>query len=176
MPTWLKGLAYLAGALLVAGVIYAYGDRQFEQGETTERAAWLQRENSALAAANEQIKVLEEAARASERAHALALAGVSQKYQEDLQHGKAENDRVIADLRRGALRLRIPATCPDAARDGGAAAPGASPGGRDGETRAELSDAASEFLVGFASECDAVVLQLTAGQAVIAADRKQQGD
>lgn len=180
IPPWVKPLAaLLAGIALAAaaaGAIYTYGEHQFGLGETTERAAWLKRENTELTAANALIKKQEDQARATEREHALALAGVSAQYQEDLKHEKTKADRVIGDLRRGALRLRIPATCPDAARDGGAAATGAGSGGRDGETRAELSGAAAEFLVGLASEADAIVLQLTACQGVIAADRKQQGD
>ena len=179
IPPWAKllGAVLLVAALVAA--IYAYGQQQFGLGEKAERTAWLARENTALTKANARIKELEDQARAREREHAQDMAAASAKYQEDLKHEKAAKDRAVADLRSGALRLRIPLafpSCPDGAGGSGRAAPGPSTAGRDGEARAELSVQASEFLVGLASEADEVVHQLTACQAVVIADRKQQGE
>lgn len=76
-------------------------------------------------------KELEDQARAKEREHAQDMAAASAKYQEDLKHEKAAKDRVIADLRSGALRLRILLiTCPNAAGGSGTAAPGSGTVGR----------------------------------------------
>ncbi|HTH39720.1 MAG TPA: lysis system i-spanin subunit Rz [Rhodocyclaceae bacterium] len=167
-------IVVLAGLLI--GAFYAYGQQQFGLGEKAERTAWLTRENATLTKANARIKELEDQARAKEREHAQDMADASAQYQKDLKHEKAAKDRVIADLRRGDLRLQIPVTCPDAAGGSATGATGTSTGGRDGETRAELSVEASEFLVGLASEADEVVRQLTACQVVVNADRKHQGE
>lgn len=175
IPPWAKPLGAVLLMAAVLGAIYAYGQQQFGLGEKAERTAWLNRENTALTKANTQIKALEDKYRAQEQKHAQDMAAASAKYQEDLMHEKDTKDRVIADLRSGALRLRVPVTCPDGAGGSGTAAPGPSTIGRDGETRAELSISASEFLVGLANEADQVVRQLTACQAVVFSDRQAQG-
>jgi hypothetical protein len=176
IPPWAKLLGAVLLVAAIVAAIYAYGQQQFGLGEKAERTAWLARENTALTKANARIKELEDQARAKEREHAQDMAAASAKYQEDLKHEKAAKDRAVADLRSGALRLRIPVACPDGAGGSGIATPGPGTVGRDGETRAELSVQASEFLVGLASEADEVVHQLTACQAVVIADRKQQGE
>lgn len=174
VPPWVKLLAAVVLIGAVVGAIYAYGQQQFGLGEKAERSAWLTRENTSLTKANARITELEGQARAREREHAQDMAAASAQYQKDLKHEKAAKDHAIADLRSGALRLRIPVACTKGACGSGATAPGTSASGRDGETRAELSVEASEFLVGLASEADEVVHQLTACQAVVIADRKPQ--
>lgn len=171
IPPWVKLLAVVALIAAVVAAFYAYGQQQFGLGETSERAAWLARENIALTTANGRIKELENQARTREHEHAQDMAKASTKYQEDLKHEKAAKDRVIADLRRGDLRLRVPVTCPVSAAGGRTAALGTGTAGRDAGARAELSVEASEFLVGLASEADEVVHQLGACQAIINADR-----
>ncbi|WP_416242773.1 lysis system i-spanin subunit Rz [Azospira sp. APE16] len=171
-----KALVIVLLSGLLIGAFYAYGQQQFGLGEKVERTAWLDRDNAALTKANDRIKELEDNYRAKEREHAQDMATALAKYQEDLKHEKAAKDRAIADIRSGDLRLRIPVACPEGAGGSTTAAPGPGAIGRDGETRAELSVQASEFLIGLASEADEVVLQLTACQAVVIADRKQQGE
>jgi len=171
IPSWLEVLIILIVVAAIIGAIYAYGDEQFGLGQKAERAEWLSRENTELTEANALIVALEEAAREKERQHALAMAAVSAQYQEDLRDEKATRDRVVADLRSGAQRLRIELARRETAGGSGTAEGSASAGRCDGETHAELSVAASEFLVGLASEADEVVRQLTACQAVVTADR-----
>ncbi|WP_306602530.1 lysis system i-spanin subunit Rz [Azonexus sp.] len=169
IPVWIPIVLIL---VLFAGLgfaIYGYGLVQFEQGKKAERTTWQQRENAELTAANARILELTAEARQAEQGHAAALAKASATYQENLQHEKATRDRTIADLRSGALRLRIELASRETA-GGGAAGEGESSAGRcDGETHGELSPAAAEFLVDLASEADDVVHQLNAAQAVIAA-------
>ncbi len=165
--------AFVAAALLLAvALAYAYGQHQFGLGEQAERAAWLKRENAELTAANANIKALEEKYRQQEHDAADAIAVISFKYQEDLKHVKSEKDRVIAGLRGGAFRLRVPVAATSAACGDSAPEAASAPGGRDGGARAELSVTASEFLVGLASDADEVVRQLTRCQEVIIEDRK----
>nr|WP_314710603.1 lysis system i-spanin subunit Rz [uncultured Comamonas sp.] len=165
----------LAGTALVA--FKGYGEQQYQAGLQTERNSWLGRDNEALQIANGLIAELQQKAREQEQVHGTAMAGIAVQHQQDLKHVRTEKDRVIADLRARNLRLRIPtfsasnATC---SGSGAVSEAGAGTGQRDGEESAELSGAAAEFLVGLTSEADDVVWQLSACQAVVLADRKQQ--
>lgn len=173
IPSWLKGLAALLLVMAAVYAIYAYGQQQFGRGEKAERATWLARETTELRSANAKIKSLEEKYRQQERDAADAIAVISSQYQKDLNHVKTEKDRVIAGLRGGAFRLRIPVATSVQACGGAASEVAAPTGGRDGGTRAELSGEASEFLVGLTSEADEVTKQLGRCQDIIKADRTQ---
>ena len=175
------GLAKLLAALALGGLALAafhgHGKQQYQAGQQDERSTWLQRDNDALRQANRRISTLQQEAREQEWAHGLAMDGIANQHQKDLNDARAEKDRVIADLRARNLRLRIPVvtTASAACRGGGAGSEaGPSTGQRDGETTAELSGAAAEFFVGLASEADDVARQLSACQAVVIADRQQQ--
>lgn len=171
IPLWAKILIPLLLAAAAVLYIHAYGHQQFVLGEKAERAAWLARENAQLTKANAKIKALEEKYRQQEQDAADAIAVISTNYQKDLSNVKAEKDRVIAGLRGGTFRLRIPVAARFGAGRGTAAEVAAPACGRDGEARTELPIEASEFLVGLTSEADEVVKQLGACQAVINADR-----
>lgn len=176
MESKITALLGLAATAALLTLLYFYGNHQFSQGEEAEKSRWLARENIQLRAANEEISQLNTQAREQERQHAEAMAHISTQFQEQLHHVKSAKDSVIADLRAGAVRLRIPVTSASAsAACGGIPAEAfASAAGRDGETRAELSAEAAEFLVGLASEADEVTQQLSACQALLQADREVQ--
>lgn len=174
-------LAKLLAAVALAGLaleaFYSHGEQQYLAGQQDERNAWLRRDNEALRIANGRITTLQQAARDQEQAHGKAMAEIASQHQKDLKDAGAEKDRVIADLRTRNLRLRVPVVSTTVTACGGGGAgteAGAGAGQRDGETTAELSGAAAEFLVGLASEADDVARQLSACQAVVIADRKQQ--
>lgn len=164
-------LACLCLVVLV-GLGYAYGQQQFGLGEKAEQSAWLKRENTELVAANIRIKELTDEVRRQERQHQQDMADASAQYQKDLKHEKATHERVVADLRSGALRLRVHLASSQTAGGRGTGAVGSGPGGCDAATGGELSGPAAEFFVGLASEADEVVHQLTACQAIVAADRR----
>lgn len=171
IPACVKGLLALLVITAIVAAIYAYGQQQFGLGEKAEKAKWLDRENKELVEANDKIKTLEEKYRNQEHRHAEHLAAVSTKYQEDLKHAKAEKERVITGLRLGDIRLRITVARTFASGGNSTAAALACTTGHDGEARCELSPAAAEFLVRFASECDETARQLSAAQAIIIQDR-----
>lgn len=171
IPLWAKILVTLLWSAAAVLFVYAYGQQQFCLGKTAERVAWLARENAQLTKANAKIKQLEEKYRQQEQDAADALSVISSKYQEDLKHVKTEKDRVIAGLRDGTFRLRIPVAARFGAGRGTAAEATAPACGRDGEARTELPVEASEFLVGLASDADEVTKQLGRCQDVINADR-----
>lgn len=176
-PSWLipMVISLLLGTVLVAAG-YAYGEKQFALGEQAERSAWQTRENDQLLAANAKIKHLEEKYRQQEQDAADAIAIISFNYQKDLKHVQAEKDRVIAGLRDGTFRLRLPAASGLHPNGGATAAVAACAPGCDAAARAELPVEAAEFLVGLASEADEVAKQLGRCQEVIQADRRNQGE
>lgn len=152
------------------GGAYWYGNNV---GKDSERVVWQGKQSKELQAANAKIIDLTEKARAQESLHAVELAGISAKYQEALQNEKSKSDRVIADVRAGTRKLRIPIAGPIQTCGSSSSQAPAAAERRDGEARAELSGSSSDFLIGLASEADAIVRQLTACQAVILQDRTQ---
>lgn len=162
----LAGIA-VAIAVSVGG---AYLKGRFD-GRDLERVAWQARELEEVTRANAAIAFLNEAYRKLEARSVAATTAASTKYQKELRNVRVKKDRVIADLRSGALRLRVPVTsCQDSDR-GRTPPPGAPTGGRDAAPRAELSETAARFLTELAAEADEVVLQLQACQAIVRADR-----
>lgn len=172
IPPGAKALIALAIAAAIYGAIVSYGNGRYEAGKQAEKAAWTQRENAELVTANAEIVRLNAQARKDEQDHAAALAKASGTYQESLKNEKAAHDRTVADLRSGALKLRIELARREGADGSASGTPGAGSGGCDGAAYGELSPAAAGFLVGLASEADEVVHQLTACQADLTADRR----
>ena len=178
IPTWVKILAGMAICVVVVRALLAYGDHEYTSGQQAERSAWLTKENTALSRAISRIKELEEQARAAEAKHGQAMASISAQYQKDLKNERLAKDRAIDAVRRGELRLYDPGTraTGDSGSGGGqACSTDASAIGRDGATRSQLSESASEFLLALAGEADEVVRQLTACQAVVKADHQMKG-
>lgn len=158
-------IAVLFAALALLGWI---AHRIYEAGGDAREATWLKREAATNADAVVRIKAAEERVRAAEARATQAQADIDAAYQRGLQENQNAKDAAVAELRAG-RRLFIGAQCPPA----GNAVPGATAPARsgDGGARAELSEPAAEWLVGLASEADAVARQLAACQAVIRADR-----
>jgi prophage endopeptidase len=122
---------------------------------------------TALQAATEQ-------ARATERRLTTEMAALDAKYTQEITDAKTQAERDIAAVRAGELRLRNRFTCAadtaSPSRGAGTAAAGTSLG--DDTRQAGLQIADAEFLVRLADESDTVVRQLTACQAIVAADRQ----
>lgn len=138
-------------------------------GEDKVEAKWQAREAKINAATAEKISLADARVRAAERKSADAVAAVSQTYQEKLQEKDREKDRAIAGARANGLFIatKRPATCGNTVP-----AVGAAPGGRDGETVAELSDPLAEYFISEAVRADKIVEQLAACQAIVMADRQ----
>ena len=103
-------------------------------------------------------------ARKAEQKHAADMAAIDTQHQEAINHVAQDRDRTIASLRAGALRLRPQFTC--------SVSEAATPAGiGDGQTEGGLSAEDAEFFIREASRCDGIVMQLSAAQSVIRADR-----
>lgn len=149
--------------------LVAVGGWQHDAGVTSERNANRGVQIEELKTANDTILKLEKDARASEHEHAEALAAIGAAHEADLETRKVQHAADLDAVRRGAFKLRDPgaSACPD--RGAAPAAP-AGPGVGDGPPQGGLSLAATEFLLGFADDADAVVEQLGSCQAVVRVD------
>jgi hypothetical protein len=160
--------ARLLAAVVLMALLGLIAHAIYKAGGDAREAPWLKREAATNADAATRIKAAEERVHAAEHKAAHAQADIDVAYQRGLQENQNAKDAAVAELRAG-RRLFIGAQCPA----GGSAVPDpAAPAGiGDGGARAELSEPAAEWLVGLASEADAVARQLSACQAVIRADR-----
>ena len=103
-------------------------------------------------------------ARQQEQAHALALSAIAQEYEDDKEAAKRDHARLVADLRRGTVRLQDHWTCPSGV-------PPVGPGTGSADEVARLREQGAADLIAAADECDAQVLGL---QAVTQQDRASQ--
>src|SRR6185437_11151043 len=121
----------LAIVLAWIASVGAVGYWQNGAGHEAESAAWLQKDNADLKAANAKILALEEAARKAESEHQAKVAQLGIDY---ANHLKEERDQHDADVRAalaGSLRLRVPSSCPKQPDRSGAGQASPAPGGRD---------------------------------------------
>lgn len=157
------GIAWLAS---LVGVGYW----QNEAGHVAERVEWQKKDSDELRLANAEITRLNDKARADEREHTERLATVSTTYQKELKNANAQRERDVAAARAGALRLQFRPDS-DQACSGGTGEATTAASGRDGGTTAELPREITANLLNLANDADAVVVQLTACQAVVRSDR-----
>lgn len=146
--------------------LVAIGHWQRIDGATKANLVCTTEKNALLARA----VTAEESARKIEHDKAQELQAIGEQHEMELRVKDTVYQKDIADLHAGNLRLRD-----RAAKCSSSVVPDASaPATRsDGETGAELSREASEFLLGEAKRADVITEQLSACQAVILSDRKE---
>lgn len=155
---------------IVIGIIWIVSCAfSFHIGGIVEESHWQKREAANNATYAAKLKAADDRIAESEHQHALNLAAADADYQRRLRDNANTKDHTIADLRNRVISLSIPAICPPSGNATTNAATSTSIG--NGETRAKLSDAAAEFLIGEANRADAIVLQLNQCQQIIADDR-----
>ncbi|MFQ6558186.1 lysis system i-spanin subunit Rz [Pseudomonas sp. Lb2C1-1] len=137
-------------AALAACILLMWGGWQKIKGQS-----------AALQAAGEQIQSMERAAESRRNTQKL-LAQLDTEHTKALTDAQAANNQLRTDVRNGALRLSVKATCP-AVRDATT-----STGLGDAEARAELDPAAGERIVAITDDGDQGLIALRAAQAYIA--------
>ena len=178
MPTFLiRPLIYLAAVAAIGGALWWLHHHIYTQGREDERAEltakYDKRDKDAEAAAQSRIRELETQRIAVERKHADDLALVATKLSQEQQNAQRNETVLRARLATRDLILRDPgARGPDAGCGSGVPQVTTAASGGDGQKGAELSRAASEFLLTLTGEADTVARQLAACQDVIRSDRK----
>ena len=137
-------------AALAACVLLMWGGWQKIKGQS-----------AALQVADEQIQSMERAAESRRNTQKL-LAQLDTEHTKALTDAQAANNQLRTNVRNGARRLSVKATCP-AVRD-----TTTSTGLGDAEARAELDPAAGERIVAITDDGDQGLIALRAAQAYIA--------
>jgi len=154
--TWAKraALAALVGGM---GVLYVQ--------LLAERTAHA---NTRTAHANHQSEtalstlLASEAARAKEATLLAATTALREQLHQEKRSAKANQDRLIADIRAGAQRLSIAATCPAPPASQAGEDTAAAPGDGADSARAELDPEAAATLVAIAADGDQAIRERNA--------------
>ncbi len=109
----------------------------------------------------------QQALRKAERDSAEAIAALDQKYQKERDEAKSTTDRLLADVRSGALKLRDKFSCPIRVPGVGSA-----PGTSAGEEGAILSAEDQEFLVRIGEEADDAIRERNEAVRIAEEDRR----
>lgn len=153
------------GVTAIAALFTAY-----THGVTVASAGYEAKIAKADAARASAAVVLQAQVVADEHARQANIAAIDAQHQQDIANEKINSDRIIADLRSGAIRLRDKFSATSGASAG---LPGAAANaGLDHAAQGiQLQDEDAGFLIRFASDADQVADQLRACQAVVRADR-----
>lgn len=114
--------------------------------------------------AAQQLALAEAKARAQELAHALALAAIGERYEQDKLDAQRKADAVVADLRAGNIRLHDRWQACSATR-----VPSTEPGPGELDASADDRSASAGRIIAAAAACEAQVRGL---QDVVRADRQ----
>jgi len=145
-------------SLIIGAYFYGRTD-----GVDLEAANALSRDNRALVESADKLEKAQAKVTALEREDALSKAAADTVYQEDLKNVEDKNNRTIAELRAGLVRLRDPGR-QHQSNPGVVPERGPGDSGCNGKAGSELSGETSEFLVSEATRANKIVLQLTACQ------------
>ena len=163
---WFPLIAIGLCLALWLGAIY----KGYSFGVKNERTRWELVESKKMAALGEKIMQLNNKKYDIEQQRVKEMADLTANYQQEIKKNESKANAVLANVRAGAIKLRI-ATVRPASCAGAGSETGASIRIDSKETTAELSQQSAEFLIGQASAADQVVDQLTACQAQLLADR-----
>lgn len=176
-----KALGALAAVVAALGALYwmatALDARGYARGVHETESKWQARELKQQADFDSEKERLRKQYADRERGWTAMLNQIDTQHQKEIEDAQKQKDSDVAAARTGAIRLRDQlASCHAAANanrgDSAAKAPFTA-SVSDGEAGAELSPAATGFLLSEADRADSIVRQLTACQAVVRADRSR---
>ena len=150
IPWWLWPLAL---SLSIGAGVSAYQMARADLAQAQAALSDLQRETA------QATTRASEAARAKETQLRADAAAASAKLQKEKQNAKNREERLVADIRRGAQRLSIAAHCGPGKAP---ADPSTPPGSGSESARAELDRSAAEALVAIAIDGDNAIRERNA--------------
>jgi prophage endopeptidase len=151
IPWWLWPLAL---SLSIGAGVSAYQMARADLAQAQAALSDLQRETA------QATTRASEAARAKETQLRADADAASAKLAKEKQSAKNREDRLVADIRSGAQRLSIAASCPAAGQ--APADPGIAPGSGPESPRAELDRSAAEALIAIAIDGDNAIRERNA--------------
>jgi len=167
---WTAIKTFLAGiprqvwiALAVLALVFGAYRWAYSRGAESVQSAWnAERAQNKLAADAQAAE-----AAAKEAKDAAAFAALADNLREENERAKQDADRTIADLRRGAVRLRDRFTCKSTVP-----AAAGSPARSDEADEGGFTVEDASVALGIARDGDAAIRQLTACQAILSAERQ----
>lgn len=167
LPFWVGPVLLLA--------LYAFTmSKVYDAGVDAERGRHALEENTKIAALGERIITLQNQKHELEQKRVKDLDALTLNFQEKIKNVETKSNDAISAVRAGTLKLRIPIKVYATDCAGGASPAGTIASGVVGDGNAELSERASEFLIGQANKADKVVAALQLCKAIAIADRKTQ--
>jgi len=171
VPSWAK---YLIGYLLILAAIIGCIWGIYHCGVLDERERNTAVENIKLAEYGQRILELQTKAREDERASVKKVNELTVNYEKRIQDAQTKTKSALRDVATGTRQLRI-GTKTSMSASGNSAAKISTIAPATTESAAELSQSAAEFLIGFASECDATVEKLNLAIDIAEHDRTSTG-
>ena len=160
-------VALLAAMAAIGMFIHHVNQAGYKRGTAEIQAKWdAEKVKAQQVALAKQAEYL-----ATERAMADSVNAVVAHYRGVNQREKDTSRLALDAIRASGQRLSVPATCPSAS-SGGTASAATPAAGTPVPVRAELSRAASEFLVGEADRADLIVRTLNLCIETLAVERK----
>lgn len=156
-------------ALALVLVLSAVAVGIYHAGGEATRAEYALRDNAALRKAIGERDIAVRQVQAIERERAADMVALEAEHEREVAREKVKLDRALARVRSG--ELRGPA-CASGSAEGPSTETRTGAGERAHGEKGRFSGEDAEFLIRFAGEADAVVLQLTACQAVVRNDRR----
>jgi hypothetical protein len=152
--SWLRRIPWQAWALVaLCGLVLAYGHWRYNAGQADVQARWDQQE-AVYARQRAEATI---AARKVEERHRAEYRAIAERFLADQRKADENHAATVADLRRGALRVRQHLTCPSGRPEAPAIA-----GVADGTGPGGLLPADAEFLLREAARADEIARQLNA--------------
>lgn len=151
-----KPIAVIAILILIAVVSY-------QKGSNDKNQEWAIKDLERISQETKSALLVSEANSKKEREYANNLARIDQEGLDKIRKVNNEASNAIAALKRDNVRLSVGIKN----NSNRACSEGTSTSLDNGETRAELSDEAFEFLAGEASRANRITVQLTACQKAI---------
>lgn len=169
MPNWLRFvLFYVLPLAIILGIAYAI----YSWGVTVEHDRNTATENKQLADTVQKNFKLQTKAREDEREHVKYVNELTINYEKRINDAETKTKSALHDVATGALKLRIGTRTSVPACSGITSTTGTAASGTT-ETTTELSQSASEFLIGFANDCDKTAEKLNLAIDIAQGDRKE---
>lgn len=154
--------------------LHERGVTEFARGKSESAAQCSAEKKAAAEDYAKRAKQAEDQKKAQEQEQATELALQGENYAAQLQANDAQHQRDMADIRSGALKLRVAGMRAGAAPGDPSPAPSTAAAGSDGAAGADLPPDVTGRLFALADAADGIVHQLTACQAVITTYLKGQ--